>query len=573
MTKNATYIPTAFLISTLLLLPFFQKELYGQDIETVIRAKPVKVTGFLSAGSQYLSDNRFNGDQYDPFGVSTTAGLTFNLYDVVSIPFTATWTNNQFQMNRREFRLFGLSPSYRWITLHGGYRSYNISPYLLTGRYILGGGVDITPGKFRFSAFYGNMVSELNYLFAAADPAAAELELYKRRTVGGKIGFGSMANFFELHVIRAIDQTDTGNQPLLDSLFIRPMANLGVGVNTGIQIARFWRLGAHIAGSAMNYDLNENEIILGETGTMTDNVNINKLMPVNESVRLAFAYDAFTEFTIKRTLLRFKYQHVDTDYAALGVQFLQTDVRNYLIDINTSFLDSRLSLFSSLGLQYTNSQDIFAGSEERMIFSGSASYTPNSNWNFNGNYSNFNSTGNISVIEFVDSLRLINTSENYSLSVGHNFGSQEITNNIGINGSINRFSLIQGLRTTSESESGSLSFNYSRNYRTSGWTLGGNLQYQNSGGMQMNDISRYGFGLTTRKRFGKQFSLGLTPSFNLNYTNGESDGNVINLRSSASYNVDKHHTFSMSFSYVKRNTTQLVNFSQTRLSLQYNARF
>jgi hypothetical protein len=547
--------------------------LSGQDIETLISGKPLRVTGYLSAGSQYITDNRFNDDQFNPFGLFTSAGITFNLYDVVSIPFTATWSNNQFQMNRRQFRLFGLSPSYRWITLHGGYRSYNISPYLLTGRYIMGGGVDLNPGKFRFSVFYGNMVSELNYLFATADPGRQEIDMYKRRTVGGKIGFGTINNFFELHLIRAVDQADTGNKELLDSLFIMPVANFGLGLNSGIQITRFWKLGAHIAGSAINYDLSENELEIDETGTLIDNINVHSLMPVNETVRFSFAYDLFTEFNINRTMLRLKYQHIDPDYAALGVQFLQTNVRNYLLDVNTTFLESKFSLFSSLGLQYTNSKDIFAGSERRVIFSSSASYTPNSNWNFNGNYSNFNSSGNISVVEFLDSLRLINTSENYSMSVGHNFGDQEISNNIGVSGSLSRFSLIQGLRTTSESESGSVSFNYSRSYRNTGWTFGGNLQYQQSGGMNMSDITRYGMGLMTRKRFGRQFSVGLSPSYNFNYTDSQADGNVINVRSNASWIIDNHHSLSMGFSFVNRNTTQLVGFNQTRFSIQYNARF
>src|SRR5690625_7751885 len=52
---------------------------------------------------------------------------------------------------RQNINQIGLSPSWRWITLHLGDFSRGYSPYTLEGTRLRGAGIDLTPGIFTFS--------------------------------------------------------------------------------------------------------------------------------------------------------------------------------------------------------------------------------------------------------------------------------------------------------------------------------------------------------------------------------------------------------------------------------------
>ncbi len=535
------------------------------------RERWLKVTGNVTAGEQFMNDTRYDLER--PFAFNFSAGVNFNLFNRIDVPFQFVYSNQQVNINRPQLRFFGLSPSYKWVRLHGGYRTYNISPYLLNNRYVLGGGIDLTPGKFRLSFFYGDMVQDLNLLFHQTNVDVRESPMYRRQAMGGKIGFGSENNFFELSFLRVADDSLSGTRAVLDSLQLTPQSNFGLGINTGWRLASWLKFGGNGALSIVTLDQRA-EIPDADSNTQRYLDLANSLLPVNLSTRFGLAYETFLETQIKTTNIRLRYEHIDPNYTSLGLHFIQADIDNYLIDLRTSLFKSRLSLFGSFGIQYSNSGNNFATKEQRLISNFSISAMPTTKLSLNLNYNNFNSTGNISVIEFVDSLKLTNTSESFSGTANYNFGKKgQGRHSISFNGSFNRFNLIQGefLQSQNQSLTGSAGYNY----RTakSGWTFGGNLQYQTFTGMDQPDVTRYGVGLNVRKRLGKKFSFALMPSFNLNYTNNQSDGQVVNLRGNMSYNLFSNQALILSVAAVDRRSQQLNNFVQTRVAVQYNARF
>lgn len=530
-----------------------------------------KFSGNVSAGEQFMADTRY--DLGRPFAFNFSAGLNFNFFNKIDVPFQFVYSNQQVNINRPQLRFFGLSPTYKWVRLHGGYRTYNISPYLLNNRYVLGGGIDLTPGKFRLSFFYGDMVQDLNMLFHQTNVEVQESPMYRRKAMGGKIGFGSENNFFEISAMQVLDDQLTGNTALLDSLDVTPMANFGFGVNTAWRIASWLKFGGNGALSVVTLDQRAETFEVGEAEEKYLNL-ANQLLPINLSTRFGLAYEGFLETQIKVTNIRLRYEHIDPNYTSLGLHFIQSDIDNYLVDIRTALFKSRLSLFGSFGLQFSNSGNNFGTKEQRLISNFSVSATPITPLSINVNYNNFNSTGNISVVEFVDSLKLSNSNESVSGTINYNFGKKNKGRHvINLNGSHNQFSLIQGEVLASQNQSLTGSTGYSYRTAKSGWTLGANLQYQTFGGMEQPDVARYGVGLNVRKRIGKKLNLALMPSYNLNYTNTQRDGQVMNLRGNFSYNPVSNQAFMLSVAIVDRRSQLLNNFVQTRVAVQYNARF
>jgi hypothetical protein len=559
---------TIVLLSILLHFSLLQ----AQDIQQIAKSKPVQLRGYMSSGSQYLVDDNPNFQNPNPLGFFLSAGLNLSIYNTVNIPISITLSNQQLNFNRPNLQLYGLSPSYKWATIHAGYRTYSLSPYLMNGRYVLGGGLELRPGKFHVLIFYGDLLQDFNFTWFNQQQRQDEIQLYKRKTLGGSIGVGTGRSNLSLQFLRSIDGLESRDRLFLDSLGYYPGANFAAGLSGSLGITKYVRLGANAAGSALNYDIRLDDLSEEDKSTRLF-AFANRIIPINGSIRWTFAYDAYTEFIIKRFTLRLKYQQIDPEYNTFGVQFLPTNLRNYLTEINTSIWKGKLNLNGSFGFQTTNTRNQFAGNERRTIINGFASFNPTTKLNISGSYNNFNSSGNLSIVEFVDTLSLSNTSESYTLNTSYNFGTPTKRQSLSAGGSINKFVLIQGLLRTSESEASSFNVAYSQNRHEQGWTFGGNLLYSSYGGMEQNLVSRYGLGVNISKRVLDKLTFSFGPSFNLNYTNGANDGFVTSLRGGINYLVMKGHSLYMNFNYINRRTSVLGDFNQLRVAVNYTTNF
>ena len=71
----------------------------------------------------------------------------------VEIPFSLT-VSEQERSFRQPFNQFGITPTYKWAKAHLGYSNLTWSPFTWSGQTVLGGGVELNPGKFRFGMRY-----------------------------------------------------------------------------------------------------------------------------------------------------------------------------------------------------------------------------------------------------------------------------------------------------------------------------------------------------------------------------------------------------------------------------------
>ena len=146
----------------LLCIGLFLNPAFGQDVENVSGKKPVKVSGFINMGSSYIDDNRANFFQ-KPLGYFGTLGMNVSIFESIQIPLSFTYSDQQTTFSRPSFRTFGLSPTYKWLTIHAGYRNFSVSPLLLSGSMIKGFGVEVKPGIFQVSLFKGDFNHEYNF--------------------------------------------------------------------------------------------------------------------------------------------------------------------------------------------------------------------------------------------------------------------------------------------------------------------------------------------------------------------------------------------------------------------------
>ncbi|GAA4273193.1 hypothetical protein GCM10022258_24870 [Aquimarina gracilis] len=122
------------------------------DFEDVGKAKPIKVSGEVSASGVYYNSNQ-NSDR-EPFTYFLRGNLNVSIYGF-AIPASYSFTNQGENLDYAlpfNFNRISLHPKYKWITGHIGNVAMTFSPYTLNGHQFTGGGVEVTPpGAFKIA--------------------------------------------------------------------------------------------------------------------------------------------------------------------------------------------------------------------------------------------------------------------------------------------------------------------------------------------------------------------------------------------------------------------------------------
>lgn len=540
----------------------------AQDIETVVSAKPVVVSGFVNAGINLIEDNRASALQ-SPLGYFTTLGVNFNFFGALQVPISFTYADQQTTFQRPSFQTFGVSPSYKWITLHAGYRSFKLSPLLMGGAQVKGLGIELTPGAFQLLVFKGDLTNNFNFGFSNEVIAANDIEIFKRSALGVKVGVGKGQNFVRMSLLKVQDDETTGSLLALDTLSILPKENLGLAVSSGVLLFNRLSLTANVAGSALNSNTRSPLVETEEVFSRLSDV----FMEINESTRYAYTYDASIALQINRWRIGAKYQHVDPNYETLGYIFLQQDINNYTGFLSGTMFRSKLILNANVGVQYNNTQDLFAQTEKRVIYNFSANWSIQPGLQWSGTYNNFNTEGNLSITEVVDSLQFTSGNVGYGNSINYQFGPKEGKHSLNLNVAHNSFEIVRAEQVLSTNTSAMYNLSYNKRIKSSGLTYGATLRLSNFDAADANSVSRKGLSLKLQKKMSKSITMMLRPSYDINTTNGISDGSVLNMRFRTNYKVSSKTNLSASVSYRNRRTKVLAPFSQIRLSLAFNSRF
>lgn len=516
----------AILISCVISQSFF-----AQNLDKIGKKDMVSIHGGLNVNSIFYNANGIDARR-NPFTWYANGNVTVNILDI-SLPFNYSYSNNQGKFTQ-PFNMTNCTPTYKWAKAYAGFNSMTFSNYTLAGHLFLGGGVELTPKKWKIAAMYGQLKKAVPYDIINSNDNDMS---YKRMGYGAKIGYDG--DRFGVHLIYFSAKDDIKSIAFVPAVTqITPQSNTVVSLLGKVKIAKSWALECEYALSGLNKNL------LATNETYTNNQNKSAFI-VNQIGNTQFynAYKGSLNYTHKIFNVGFNYEHVDPDYKTLGAYFFNNDLENYTISTAWRLLKNKINIATNTGLQKNNLDKSKLSTTKRWVGSVNVSYAPSSKWNFSGAYSNFSTYTNVRPISdpyyiktAADTLNFYQLTQNANVTANYNFGktkakqSMMLTTNYQTTGdktgNISNIPsyLINGnvgysISWTPTKTTGSLSFNYNQN--------------------DIQNIKNVYFGpnLSVSQSVAKnKVRLSIGSGYNQVINNGVANSKVINSRFSVAFN-------------------------------------
>ncbi len=362
----------------------------------------VRFTASLSASSDFYAVSGIEARQ--PWNVSRLVfHPTVILVDQIELPFEAyvTTTGSGY---RQPFNQFGVSPRL-WgiLTLHAGYFSTRFSDFTFGDQRVLGGGFEITPGKWRIGALYGVSTQP-----RAPDASAQFYGAYRRWVWAGQVGYGSDDGASAtLNVVHTLDDatslSDASIAAALDTTILpdtlrsnpdsvaarvnqvrpAPTENMAVSLSFGVPVTSAVQLYAETGVSAFSND------------TRIDARNNQEFLPTSIfTVRNSTQIDA----AVKGGLLvhpaswwnvRVNAQWIGPGYTSLGYSQIANDIVEFSVAPDFRLFQSALILRGSLGIRSNNLRNNRLATTRRVVASFGSSITFDPNVGLDLQYNNY----------------------------------------------------------------------------------------------------------------------------------------------------------------------------------------
>lgn len=467
----------------------------------------------------------------------------------IDVPLSATYSQQETTF-LQPFNQVGFSPSYKWITAHGGFRSLTYSSLTLSGHTFLGGGVDLQipeikgPFKYTFSAMYGRFRRPIEALTAEINSVSPA---YKRMGYAFKLGLQmkkKAKNKIDLILFRGYDQENSIEAPLA-SQNVKPEDNLVLGLNGQIGLFKSVTLKGEFATSALSRDRR-----VTEEGNVPHIFNITDgLIKTNATTQYKNAIKLNLNYANKKFTLGLKYNRIDPDYRTLGAYFFQNDLEDITLNGATNFFEGKANLSASIGIQRNNLEGQQNTEQNRTISSLSWNHALSDQVSYNLSYSNFSSA--LVVVQDIlsDSLNLYQLSTNYSAGVNYGFGGDKLMHRIGLQGG---HQIGNSRDEYSIAESNTKFYNAGLNYQLVFVKPGVSVQIAlnfTANETAMMSTKNLGPSLSIGKKF---FEDKLSARYMFSYIKAGETANVFNNRVSGSYKIGKKHKLKFSFGLMSR---------------------
>lgn len=519
---------------------------YSQDIDQLIKSKWLKVGGSLSLAGNYYDVSGGDARQL-PFFWSVNGQLNCSVKSI-NIPlsfqlnqqqFNYSLPFNQLQINNR----FGLSPSYKGLTLHGGYNSASFSPYMMNTSY-MGGGIDYTgsSGKWNFKSFGGQIATG-----TGASSASNYLPVYNR------FGYGLQMKYMSKQKI-TVGYTHFWDQPkgVIDSM---PTAEVNEVYHLGLEQPIGNRLTA-LGEISISIYSNEGDDIPVET-------QFNPIRVTNATSRRLYQ--------MKKTALRYQgnvfqtslqYKRIDAGYQSMGAPYLNNDLEAFSLQCNTSIWKHRIQLSVLTGIQRNNLNHNLMSQSVRSIGNISAHIRLAKAWNWHVQVANYTTTAQKQRLIELDSLQLYQVNSNTGTGLNYSGAIK----NIGLRFSMNcsrqeAYSMDE--RTSSLTNA---HINSTVNFKKQALNLGTTYNWFNG---STGSLKTMGFGPGIhlgKKLFKKRLNIQWGSTYNLRSVQTRQK---IWLHSMVVSFRHKKHSFSITGSILNRISTN-QNIHETRTSVRYS---
>lgn len=382
---------------------------FAQDLSNIQNAKPVTIGGaFQATGIGYGAEGI--ADRRQPFNYLLNGDLFFNFYGVV-VPVGFSYTKSQSTFVQ-PFNQFGISPTYKWVTLHAGYRNVEFSPYTLAGHTLYGLGAELHPGKLRLGFMYGrlNKATTVDTTSGALVPYS-----FSRKAYAAKLGYGTEANFFELSYLQAKDDsTSVSRNGVPVTSYVTPAANTVAGYET--RFTFFKHLFFESAGALSLYTRDLNSPIKVDTSKNSLLKQLKSFADINGTSQYFTALNAAMGYRDKYVGLKVVYKRIDPEYQSMGAYYFDTDLESWSIAPSFNFFKNKVRLAGNLGFQHDNLLHQKRSTNKRVIGAGNMNIEFSRSFAIDANYSNFSNDQKPNTVKYPDSLRIVQTTSNISFT-------------------------------------------------------------------------------------------------------------------------------------------------------------
>lgn len=510
----------------------------------------------------------------DPFYWLLSGNLTFS-YKGISAPFSATISQQDRNFRYPQpFNQFGISPTYKFLTFHLGYRSLDFSEFTYGGTLFLGGGVEANPENIplKVSAFYGRLAK--GRLEGDLNELEFGLPSFERWGYGSKITWVQKQGEIDFIAFRAKDDRSSINDSIAAELGITPAENFVWGLNAKRQIADRFTLSGEYALSAFTTDIRQQETELDQFRYAN---NLGSLFTPRVSSQFNKAIKGELSYNASAYQIGLKYRRIDPEYRTLGSPFLINDIEDISGSAAWRMFKNKLNISTSAGIQKNNLDGNQESQVKRFIGSVNTSINLASKVNISMGYSNFSTSSTLtqffqqSQFDEIDSLLYLQVTNSVNMSVSYNFGNDKVKKSLSLNTNFQNADDNQN----SESIFYNGNIGYSSNVVDKDFSFSTNLNVNSNEVNGLNNLSG-GPSATINKLFlDKKVKFTVSASVIQTYNSGSlTNTNIIN-RINGGYKLKDKHTFSLDMSFLRREaqTEGTASFSEFRGGVTYNFNF
>jgi len=563
----------------ILLLPVFcalcgfvsAQQVNIEDVGSMFKNKPLKINGGLSAGSVFYEGTEQSGRQ--PWTYYLNGNVNLSFFSLINVPLSVNLTNLGTDISYPSLpNRLSLHPSYKWATAHIGDVSMSFSPYTLNGHQFTGGGIDLSPGKFKISAMCGRLLREVP--IDGGNPSV--MPNYTRFGYGLKTQYEGGKYTIGLSYFGGKDVENKDMQFQMDSLGVAPMQNNVFGLNTTLNVVTNLTLNVEYAVSLLTRDMRaaKNEDWLGN------------LFGQRTSTNTYHAVNAKLSYQLLKNTIGIGYERIDPDYKTLGAYYFNNDYENITLNFARPFLkEDKANIAISAGVQRDDLRKQKTEATERYVGSVNLNYNPSEDLQTSINYSTFQSYRNLksqfdyinelNPFENMDTLNFTHLSQSLDGSIMYTFQKSEEQNQ--------RLNLNASFQTAADQQGGislpgnvtrflnsALGYSYALIPHGFNLTTSVNMSY-NYGGM----VESYTFGPmlgVTKSFFDKTLMTGISSAYNVNMASGNTNAKVLNLRCNASYRLKKKHNFNANVVWQNRSliSKPVTNALTTTVAYSYS---
>lgn len=532
---------------------------YAQQIDGLLKKKPLKLSGGIGVNQTlYVSDGV--DDRFNPYTYSIVGNVNVSVFGF-NLPFSFSYSNqNLGYKTPQPFNIVGVSPKYKNLTLHAGYRNMTFSPYTLAGHSYFGGGVEYKFKKLKVMAMGGRLrrAVELDTANTAVTPT------YMRAGGGVKLAYNDKGNELSFITFYAKDKESSIDALPID-LAIRPMENQVYSIGFKKKLLDNVTLSFEGAGSGWTKDHRDTNEVDSKLYQQA------YVLPTKANTVFYTAYKTGLNFTLKKGSFGVNFERVAPEYRTLGAYFVNSDFQNLTLNTSRKILKDKVSISANAGFQKDDLKGTKQSKMSRFVGSINSNITFTKKLNMTLGYSNFNSFINIkpvdrsfvenSIYERIDTLNY--TQVNQTANAGINWTpveSDNVLHQVGVNANYSRTDNDNAGVEISNSMMNS-NLNYSLSWKKTARSLGVNVS-GNKNYFETGAATYLGAGVTgSVPALDKKLRISLGANGYSNFEDSRRVGLLYALTNSYSTKIKKKHALSLSLRYSGRKSQEMSEFS------------